>query len=452
MFSAVSGQKWTTFERQLTRMAAVIQKRHPEAKEFWVMPIDKRRLAMLPHQDSIGKAETVRAVYSIHGYYGKPQAAEFTRAYADAMLYAEIGPRRDSAAALAVLKKIFDGSRAQASLSEPITWAPRKKTRLEALLSKKVANELHLSARVQDILDDDDITTLAELVSKSRAELVEILHFKGVSGSGEVRLNEIIGELKRFGELNRVELSLGMDINPALPQFQWTPISPKKFSAVKRKLLASRIDEKMELSTRPAKYLTWAKFITLARLASETRAAILRRWPRHILEIEGQLKSLGLALGMDIDPAEFEWTLSPAQVNLLSRKIMEAIPTFSTRIENVLHNANLTTIAQLAMKIEDEMARYRGLNQKSAGLLEIKDQLRSLGISLGSLRDARVGNVMELTKPEAEFLSAAKITTMSGLVVQTEESLSRNAHSEAVLPGIKTKLEQLGLSLGMQLN
>src|ERR1700688_2927029 len=53
----------------------------------------------------------------------------------------------------------------------------------------------------------------------------------------------------------------------------------------------------------------------------------------------------------------------------------------SVRAANCLHNANITTVGQLAMQSEAEMLKYRNFGKKS--LNEIKDKLQHLGLSLG---------------------------------------------------------------------
>jgi DNA-directed RNA polymerase subunit alpha len=53
----------------------------------------------------------------------------------------------------------------------------------------------------------------------------------------------------------------------------------------------------------------------------------------------------------------------------------------SVRAANCLKGANITTVADLAMKTEAEMLKYRNFGKKS--LNEIKDKLLQLGLSLG---------------------------------------------------------------------
>ena len=54
----------------------------------------------------------------------------------------------------------------------------------------------------------------------------------------------------------------------------------------------------------------------------------------------------------------------------------------SVRATNCLNSANITTVGQLAPKIEAEMLKYRNFGKKS--LNEMKDKLLQLGLTLGT--------------------------------------------------------------------
>jgi DNA-directed RNA polymerase subunit alpha len=64
---------------------------------------------------------------------------------------------------------------------------------------------------------------------------------------------------------------------------------------------------------------------------------------------------------------------------LLSMSVNEI--ELSVRAANCLNNANILTVGELASKSESEMLRYRNFGKKS--LMEIKNRLEDLGLSLG---------------------------------------------------------------------
>lgn len=60
----------------------------------------------------------------------------------------------------------------------------------------------------------------------------------------------------------------------------------------------------------------------------------------------------------------------------------------SVRSANCLNNANITTVGELCQRNESDMLKFRNFGKKS--LLEIKDKLQQMGLSLGMKFDASV--------------------------------------------------------------
>ena len=103
-----------------------------------------------------------------------------------------------------------------------------------------------------------------------------------------------------------------------------------------------------------------------------TSAAIMR----HHLDV-----FVGYSKDVDDDAEDLE-SEEDARDNLV-RKLNMSVNEIelSVRAANCLNNANITTVGELAQKTEADMLKYRNFGKKS--LLEIKQKLEELGLSLG---------------------------------------------------------------------
>src|SRR6516164_8229439 len=87
------------------------------------------------------------------------------------------------------------------------------------------------------------------------------------------------------------------------------------------------------------------------------------------------------------DDSQIEFDETPDKLNQENSRLKKLLNMsvneieLSVRAANCLHNANITTVGQLALKTEAEMLRHRNFGKKS--LNEIKDKLLQLGLSLG---------------------------------------------------------------------
>jgi len=81
----------------------------------------------------------------------------------------------------------------------------------------------------------------------------------------------------------------------------------------------------------------------------------------------------------DSDDMESEEDIRDNLIRKLNMSVNEI--ELSVRAANCLNNANITTVGELAQKTEADMLKYRNFGKKS--LLEIKQKLEELGLSLG---------------------------------------------------------------------
>lgn len=103
-----------------------------------------------------------------------------------------------------------------------------------------------------------------------------------------------------------------------------------------------------------------------------TSAAIMRH---HLDVFVGYSKDVA----DDAEDLESEEDMRDNLVRKLNMSVNEI--ELSVRAANCLNNANITTVGELAQKTEADMLKYRNFGKKS--LLEIKQKLEELGLSLG---------------------------------------------------------------------
>ena len=90
---------------------------------------------------------------------------------------------------------------------------------------------------------------------------------------------------------------------------------------------------------------------------------------------------------VNYDEGQIEFDETPEELNQENTRLKKLLNMsvneieLSVRAANCLHNANITTVGQLALKTEAEMLRHRNFGKKS--LNEINDKLLRLGLSLG---------------------------------------------------------------------
>lgn len=157
-----------------------------------------------------------------------------------------------------------------------------------------------------------------------------------------------------------------------------------------------------------------------------------------------------------------------AVIKVLNKSIDEL--NLSLRASNCLKNLRCITIGDITKKTEDDLSKVRGFGKGS--LMEVKEKLNELGLSLGmknrnsnfeeSIQDEdsdetviKVLNKsieeLNLSVRSSNCLKNSNIRTIGELTKKTEDDLvkTRNFGKNSLLE-IKTKLHELGLTLGMK--
>lgn len=161
-------------------------------------------------------------------------------------------------------------------------------SRVQSELMRKLAmsvNEIELSVRSANCLNNANIQTIGALVEKTEAELLQFRNF------GRKSLHEIRGILVGM------DLSLGMTISSP-PADVSAPPWPE---AALDSRLSQSVNE-LELSVRATNCLNSANIQTIGELAAKTEAELLkyRNFGRGSLaEIKQVLGDMGLSLGME---------------------------------------------------------------------------------------------------------------------------------------------------------
>lgn len=165
--------------------------------------------------------------------------------------------------------------------------AHRAVSRIESELAGKLAmsvNEIELSVRAANCLNNANIQTIGDLVKKSEGELLRYRNF------GRTSLLEIKSVLVGMG------LSLGMTDAPT-PIEEAVPTWPEAMSDTQ----LSRSVNELDLSVRAMNCLNNANIQTIGELVAKSDAELLkyRNFGRSSLaEIKTALAEMGLAMGM----------------------------------------------------------------------------------------------------------------------------------------------------------
>ena len=93
-----------------------------------------------------------------------------------------------------------------------------EKSKIKKLLNMSV-NEIELSVRAANCLNNANITTVGQLAMKTEQEMLKYRNF------GKNSLNEIKDKLEQLGKQNEVEMHLGMNFEPGLLE---APVAAEK--------------------------------------------------------------------------------------------------------------------------------------------------------------------------------------------------------------------------------
>jgi DNA-directed RNA polymerase subunit alpha len=92
-----------------------------------------------------------------------------------------------------------------------------EKSKIKKLLNMSV-NEIELSVRAANCLNNANITTVGQLAMKTEQEMLKYRNF------GKKSLNEIKDKLDQLGKQNEVEMHLGMNFEPSLLEAPPAPV------------------------------------------------------------------------------------------------------------------------------------------------------------------------------------------------------------------------------------